>query len=160
MKNNRRFTLSERSKSKGFTLVELLVVISIVAILATIGMAVFAGAQKNARDGKRLADIDALSKSLEASKDYTTSLYVNGLTTDFPNGIPVDAKGTTNYCILTSTTQGVISDPAAWTSGCPTSPTAWAKVDGTAFAASTKSWKICAVKENGGTVYCKHSLQQ
>ncbi|MBU1000240.1 prepilin-type N-terminal cleavage/methylation domain-containing protein, partial [Patescibacteria group bacterium] len=48
--------------SKGFTLVELLVVISIIAILSVIGIVVFTGVQKGARDAKRKADINAIAK--------------------------------------------------------------------------------------------------
>jgi len=49
---------------QGFTLIELLVVIAIIAILSTIGFAVFSGVQKGARDAKRKLDLDALSKAV------------------------------------------------------------------------------------------------
>lgn len=52
-------------KTKGFTLVELLVVISIIAILSVIGITVFSGVQKNARDAKRISDIKAIANALE-----------------------------------------------------------------------------------------------
>lgn len=146
-----------KSFSKGFTLVELLVVISIIAILGTIGFTIFATTQKTARDGKRIADLDAIAKSLESSRDFTTNTYVNRLAADFPNGIPTDPKGTTSYCISTSTTQSKIAAPAVWTSGCPTG---WSAVSSTAFATGTKSWTVCAVKENNNTVECRYSIQQ
>ncbi len=56
---------TKQSKS-GFTLVELLVVITIIAILSVIGVTVFTGIQKNARDTKRKGDVNAISKALEA----------------------------------------------------------------------------------------------
>lgn len=55
----------DKVQPKGFTLIELMVAISIVAILATVGVVLFSNAQKNARDGKRRADIDAISRALE-----------------------------------------------------------------------------------------------
>lgn len=66
------------NKSKGFTLVELLVVISIIAVLSIIGLTVFTGVQKSARDAKRRADVDAISKAIEihysTSTGYPTAL--------------------------------------------------------------------------------------
>jgi len=48
----------------GFTLVELLVVISIIGILTMIGAVAYSGAQKKARDTQRKTELDALSKAL------------------------------------------------------------------------------------------------
>ena len=55
-------------KSKGFTLVELLVVISIIAILSVIGITIFTSTQSVARDAKRRADANAIHKALEQYK--------------------------------------------------------------------------------------------
>lgn len=52
-------------QSKGFTLVELLVVISIIAILSTIGLTIYTGAQKSARISKRIRDLAAVQTALE-----------------------------------------------------------------------------------------------
>ncbi|MFH1536343.1 MAG: type II secretion system protein, partial [Patescibacteria group bacterium] len=57
-----------------FTLVELLVVISIIAILSVIGITVFTGVQKNARDAKRRGDIDAISQAMEVHYGASESL--------------------------------------------------------------------------------------
>lgn len=50
---------------KGFTLVELLVVISIIAILSVIGITVLSGVQKSARNSKRISDMKAIALALE-----------------------------------------------------------------------------------------------
>lgn len=50
---------------KGFTIVELLIVIVVIGILAALVLNTFAGAQARARDTQRQTDVDSLSKQLE-----------------------------------------------------------------------------------------------
>lgn len=52
-------------KSSGFTLIELLVAITIIGILATIGLRAFTGAQAKSRDAKRKTDLAAIQRALE-----------------------------------------------------------------------------------------------
>mgnify|MGYP006267341727 CR=1 FL=1 len=54
-----------RSQSRGFTLIELLVAITIISILATIGLRTFLGAQAKSRDAKRKSDLAAIQKAME-----------------------------------------------------------------------------------------------
>ena len=95
----------------GFTLVELLVVVAIIAILSVIGLAVFTGIQGRARDSKRKADIDEISKALEvhfANGSYPAvvgSWFANGATPANPtpngaaySGIPPAATTTYTVC--------------------------------------------------------------
>lgn len=66
------------SARKGFTLIELLVVISIIAILSVVGITVFTGVQKSARDVKRRGDIDAIASAMEVHKGDPPPVVCNG----------------------------------------------------------------------------------
>src|SRR3989338_6846178 len=69
----KKFLPKTVNNPRGFTLIELLVVVSIIAFLSVIGAAAFGNAQAQARDGKRRADIDAISKALESNFSPTSS---------------------------------------------------------------------------------------
>ncbi|MEJ0072566.1 MAG: type II secretion system protein [Candidatus Saccharibacteria bacterium] len=58
--------VSLKNKSKGFTIVELLIVIVVIGILATLVIVTFTGIQQKARDSKRKTDIGAIQASLES----------------------------------------------------------------------------------------------
>lgn len=53
---------------KGFTLIELMIAIAIVAILATVGMVIYSTAQKGGRISKRVQDLNAIKTALELYK--------------------------------------------------------------------------------------------
>lgn len=75
-------------KNNGFTLVELLVVITILGILATIGLVVFSSAQMRGRDTQRKSDLKQISSALEIfNADYGTyPTAANGLIMGCPTG--------------------------------------------------------------------------
>jgi type II secretion system protein G len=54
-----------RKSTSGFTIVELLIVIVIIAILATISLVAYNGVQQRARDSERQQDVAQLVKALE-----------------------------------------------------------------------------------------------
>lgn len=53
----------KQSKS-GFTLIELIIVIVVIAILAAITLVVYSGAQSQARDTRRIADVHAIAEAI------------------------------------------------------------------------------------------------
>ena len=73
-----------KPKFHGFTLVELIVVITILAILGTIGFLSIGGYSSRARDSARVTDIAQIQKSLDLSVvtlgDYPTPDNAFGVT--------------------------------------------------------------------------------
>lgn len=57
---------SLKKQSKGFTIVELLIVIVIIGILATLVIVTFTGIQQKARDSQRKTDIGAVNSHVTA----------------------------------------------------------------------------------------------
>lgn len=65
-----------KKTARGFSLIELLIAVAIIAILTAIGIAVFGSLAGNARDARRRADIDAMAKAYESNYDWETGKYV------------------------------------------------------------------------------------
>ena len=65
--------MSSVKKTRGFTLIELVVVIVVIAIIAGIVLVSFRGIQSRARDDRRLADMSVIVKSLDAYKSFNQS---------------------------------------------------------------------------------------
>ncbi len=64
-------------KQKGFTIVELLIVIVIIGILAAVSLVAYNSAQQRARDSKRMTDLQAIVKAgqswgVETSQTFAT----------------------------------------------------------------------------------------
>lgn len=91
-------------KQKAFTLVELIVVIVIIGILASIGVVSYNGAQSNSRDNKRKIDLQAIAsayqihyqdkKTWNFSKTELRSVNSSGATTEGDDGT---GSGFINY---------------------------------------------------------------
>lgn len=83
-----RFGFKLLSSVRAFTLIELLVAISILAIISAIGAVMYTQAQKTARDGKRMGDLEEIQKALEQyyaiNQKYPGS---NGDAGSFPTSI-------------------------------------------------------------------------
>lgn len=83
---------------RGFTLIELIVAITIVAVLSTIGFTVYTQTQKAARDGKRIGDLEEVQKALE---QYYSSTGSYPKTTDTSSG---KGSASSNLSLINSST--------------------------------------------------------
>jgi len=105
--------------SKAFTLLEMLVVIGIIAVLVSMGIASYSTAQKKARDAKRKSDLKTIQTAFEqyyaiCGYNYPLPATGNLVPTDLiclnPNttiasSFPVDPKSGNRYT-MTATVAG------------------------------------------------------
>lgn len=79
--------MNKKRSCKGFTLIELLIVIAIVAILASIGMAIFATIQKNNRDQIRMRDLQTIKQALELYRSNNGGYPTDSNSDKIPDGL-------------------------------------------------------------------------
>ncbi len=88
--------VSLKQRQSGFTIVELLIVIVIIGILATLVIVTFSGVQQKARDSERKTDINAIAGQLEAvyanKGYYPTYAEITDGTWRSTNEFRIDAK--------------------------------------------------------------------
>lgn len=89
-------------RKHGFTIVELLIVIVVIAILAAISVVAYNGIQQRARDSQRKSDLAAIAKALEVRAiDYDTVLRHSDVCND--SGA---TGGTSGWFSLTNSSYG------------------------------------------------------
>ncbi len=103
--------VSQPETRKGFTLIEVMVVIAIIAVLMSGGVLAFVNAQKNSRDARRIRDIRAISQALEQYRNtngtYPTAATSINNSTYFGSGTtPTDPTATKSYTIALDATNG------------------------------------------------------
>lgn len=151
------------SSKRGFTLIELMVVITIIAILSIIGITAYTFTQKSARDARRRSDVDAIANTLETHYGDTDTSCA--------------ASGTEPYCTTAASTWGPFFNGNV----LPANPGPGGTTYSITFPASggKKSYTVCALLENNngnssttgdgtnftaasgssGTYYCRKNTQ-
>lgn len=64
-----------KNKKNGFTLIELIVSITIIAVLTVVGVISYGGASRKARDSRRMADLEKIRIALELYRQGTGTSY-------------------------------------------------------------------------------------
>ncbi|HSX30101.1 MAG TPA: type II secretion system protein [Candidatus Saccharimonadales bacterium] len=146
-----------KKKQQGFTIVELLIVIVVIGILATLVIVTFTGIQQKARNTKRQTDINAVSSHVEAfyasNGYYPTLAHMNDSTWRGSNVKGLDPAALKDP---KGSAQTLVAAPAA-------NSYAYAVTDDTGSAANCAAdetvcskYTLTATLEGGGT-YVKQS---
>lgn len=154
------FSLNKTRDSKGFTIVELLIVIVVIGILATLVVTTYSGIQARARDSKRQADVQALQTQIEGF--YATNAY-------YPTAADINDE-TWRETNLKSLDEAALKDPSGTVTGLSTSTAtetgkqygyvALDSADAACTAAGTEcaSYELTSYLENTDVVYKKNNL--
>lgn len=144
-------------KQKGFTLVELLIVIIIIGILATLVIVTFTGIQAKARDSKRQTDIEAVDTQIEAYY-AETGHYPSYANLDSLTWVKANLKGLDPSALLDPKATAPTGDATGIASGTGGATSYGYKVtqsDGTTAcetdATTCASFTLTATLEAGGT---------
>lgn len=100
--------MKKNNKEFGFTLFELLVSISIIAILTAVAVVSFGGMNKKTRDARRISDVEKIRVALESYKQVNGAYpaTIATLVPAFLDKEPTDPKNTSTKYQYSLTTTG------------------------------------------------------
>lgn len=149
--------VSLKNKNKGFTIVELLIVIVVIGILATLVIVTFTGIQQKARNSQRQTDINAVDSHVEAfyadKGYYPTVADLNSSTFRSANLKGLDAEALKDP----KATSSDIASGAATASQYGYAVTSCTATDPSSDTNQCDSFTLTADLEGGTTVYTKKS---
>ncbi|OGK62464.1 hypothetical protein A2334_05505 [Candidatus Roizmanbacteria bacterium RIFOXYB2_FULL_38_10] len=106
--------IKQNSVQKGFTLLEMLIVLAIISIVITIASISYSTAQKKSRDSRRKSDLKVIQNAFEqyysvcgysypvSSSGFVPTIGCSNPATVFLPTVPADPKGGTPYLMPTS----------------------------------------------------------
>jgi prepilin-type N-terminal cleavage/methylation domain-containing protein len=158
--------VSLKRKQSGFTIVELLIVIVVIGILATLVIVTFTGIQQRARNTKRQTDINAIQSHVEAyyadNGMYPTLANLNSaafVSTNLKGLDPAAMQDPSwSTSIAACTTSGAVTMIAAPAADCYAYSPGPSGCDDS--ATNCTSYTLTATYEgtvNGATTYVKQS---
>lgn len=158
--------VSLKNKKDGFTIVELLIVIVVIGILATLVIVTFTGIQQKARNSQRQTDINAVDSHVEAFyaqyAAYPTlaQLQNSGWRAKYMKGLDSDAllapSSTTQIDSAAATTAKYQYAPTDGTDACSGGDTSTTG-DEPSVDSSCVAFSLSAELEGGGDPYTKSS---
>jgi len=144
---------AKKARSSGFTIVELLIVIVVIGILATLVIVTFSGIQQKGRNSQRQTDINALQSHVEAyyasAGSYPTASMINDDAWRAKNmkGLDVEAlkdpKGTTKLAGAATATAYGYAPLVGASTACTETGT------GDTRTADCDNYSLTAKQENG-----------
>ncbi|HEU4967123.1 MAG TPA: prepilin-type N-terminal cleavage/methylation domain-containing protein [Candidatus Saccharimonadales bacterium] len=147
-------------KQKGFTIVELLIVIIIIGILATLVIVTFTGIQAKARDSKRQTDLNAVDSHVEAFfaqygfypslADLQSATFLSTFLKGFDPAALTDPKGGALSATVGGTNYGYVASGSDAAGTC-SNTTATTITSGVPQDNGCSKFVITADLEGGGT---------